>query len=64
MFRFIFSAPPIMPPKAPNQAEQPPAGPSNRSFQFQKRRQLFIRTHNETLSVATMRALIGKLQTC
>jgi hypothetical protein len=24
----------------------------NRRFQFQKRRQLFIRTHNETLSVA------------
>jgi hypothetical protein len=24
---------------------------TNRSFQFQKRRQLFIRSHNETLSV-------------
>jgi hypothetical protein len=27
----------------------------NCRFQFQKRRQFFIRTHNETLSVATMR---------
>jgi hypothetical protein len=27
---------------------------TNRGFQFNKRRQLFIRTHNETLSVATM----------
>ena len=26
-----------------------------RPFQFQKRGQLFIRTHNETLSVAAMR---------
>jgi hypothetical protein len=28
---------------------------ANRRFQFQKRRQLFIRTHNETLSVTVMR---------
>jgi hypothetical protein len=28
---------------------------SNRGFQFYKRGQLFIRTHNETLSVAAMR---------
>jgi hypothetical protein len=27
----------------------------NRPFQFQKRSQLFIRTHNETLSIAAMR---------
>jgi hypothetical protein len=27
-----------------------------RSLQFHKRRQLFIRTHNETLSVTAMRA--------
>jgi hypothetical protein len=27
----------------------------NRRFKFHKRRQLFIRTHNETLSVAAMR---------
>ena len=27
----------------------------NRPFQFQKRRQLFIRAHNETLSIAAMR---------
>jgi hypothetical protein len=27
----------------------------DRRFKFQKRRQLFIRTHNETLSVAAMR---------
>ena len=26
----------------------------NRRFQFQKRRQLFIRSHNETLSVVAM----------
>jgi hypothetical protein len=28
---------------------------TNRPFQFHKRRQLFIRTHNETLSVTAMR---------
>ena len=28
---------------------------SNRRFQFQKRSQLFIRAHNETLSVVAMR---------
>jgi hypothetical protein len=28
---------------------------SDRRFKFNKRRQLFIRTHNETLSVAAMR---------
>jgi hypothetical protein len=28
---------------------------SNRRFQFHKRRQLFIRTHNETLSVVAVR---------
>jgi hypothetical protein len=28
---------------------------SNRRLQFNKRRQLFIRSHNETLSVAAMR---------
>jgi hypothetical protein len=33
---------------------QKPATP-NRRFQFQKRRHLFIRTHNETLSVIAMR---------
>ena len=27
---------------------------TNRPFQFHKRRQLFIRTHNETLSVVAM----------
>jgi hypothetical protein len=27
----------------------------NRRFEFQKRSQLFIRVHNETLSVAAMR---------
>jgi hypothetical protein len=27
---------------------------SNRRFEFQKRRQLFVRTHNETLSVAAV----------
>ena len=30
-------------------------GGSNRRFDFQKRGQLFIRVHNETLSVAAMR---------
>ena len=30
-------------------------GRANRRFQFQKRRQSFIRTHNETFSVAAMR---------
>jgi len=29
--------------------------PRNGPFQFQKRRQLFIRSHNETLSVVSMR---------
>jgi hypothetical protein len=28
---------------------------ANRRFEFQKRRQYFIRTHNETFSVAAMR---------
>jgi hypothetical protein len=28
---------------------------SNRRFKFEKRRQLFIRAHNETLSVVAMR---------
>jgi hypothetical protein len=28
---------------------------TNRRFQFQKRSQLFLRTHNETLSVIAMR---------
>ena len=28
---------------------------TNRPFQFQKRSQLFIRTHNETLSIVAMR---------
>ena len=28
---------------------------SNRRFKFQKRRQLFLCTHNETLSIVTMR---------
>ena len=28
---------------------------ASRGFQFSRRRQLFIRTHNETLSVVTMR---------
>jgi len=32
-----------------------PADCTNRRFQFQKRSQLFIGTHNETLSVAAMR---------
>jgi hypothetical protein len=31
------------------------AGLTSRPFDFQKRHQLFIRTHNETLSVAAMR---------
>jgi hypothetical protein len=31
------------------------AASANRQFQFQKRGQPFIRTHNETLSVAAMR---------
>jgi hypothetical protein len=31
------------------------AASADRRFEFQKRRQLFIRSHNETLSVATMR---------
>ena len=31
------------------------AASSDRRFQFQKRRQLFIGVHNETLSVAAMR---------
>jgi hypothetical protein len=30
-------------------------GSVNRQFKFEKRRQLFIRVHNETLSVAPMR---------
>ena len=30
------------------------AASANRGFQFEKRSQLFIRTHNETLSVAAM----------
>jgi hypothetical protein len=30
-------------------------GATGRQFQFQKRRQLFIRVHNETLSVVAMR---------
>jgi hypothetical protein len=34
------------------QANSPPR--ANRRFEFQKRRQLFIRMHNETLSVAAM----------
>jgi len=40
---------------AVEQIALPPRGPSyrtNRRFQFKKRRQLFIRVHNETLSVA------------
>jgi hypothetical protein len=44
-----------MPPKAPNQAEQPPAGPSSRRFQFHKRSQLFMRMYNVTLSVVAVR---------
>jgi hypothetical protein len=28
---------------------------ADRRFKFQKRRQLFIRTHNETLSIVTTR---------
>jgi hypothetical protein len=35
---------------------RPIAASANRRFKFQKRRQLFIRTHNETPSVAAMRA--------
>jgi hypothetical protein len=31
-----------------------PGGGANRHFQLQKRSQLFIRSHNETLSVAAM----------
>src|SRR5882724_9815712 len=31
------------------------AASANRRFQFHKRRQLFIRTHNETLSAIAMR---------
>jgi len=31
-----------------------PTASANRRFQFQKGRQLFIRTHNETFSVAAM----------
>jgi hypothetical protein len=31
-----------------------PEDPRNRRFEFQKRSQLFIRVHNETLSVAAM----------
>jgi hypothetical protein len=34
------------------QAKSPP--PPSRRFEFHKRSQLFIRTHNETLSVAAM----------
>jgi hypothetical protein len=30
-------------------------GCANRRFEFNKRRQLFIRVHNETLSVVAMR---------
>jgi hypothetical protein len=30
-------------------------GGANRRFEFQKRRQLFIGPHNETLSIAAMR---------
>jgi hypothetical protein len=30
-------------------------GRADHRFEFQKRRQLFIRTHNETLSIAAMR---------
>ena len=37
----------------PNKAMQPTACRSNRRFQFHKR-QLFIRTHNEPLSVTAM----------
>jgi hypothetical protein len=33
-----------------------PATSANRCFQFQKRSQLFIRTHDETLSVVVIRA--------
>jgi hypothetical protein len=40
--------------KSPNPSSQF-ATTSNRRFEFQKRRQLFIRTHNETLSVAAVR---------
>jgi hypothetical protein len=36
-----------------SQYNSPPA--ANRPFQFNKRSQLFIRTHNETLSVVAMR---------
>jgi len=32
-----------------------PLPTANRRFQFQKRRQLFIRSHNEPLSIAAMR---------
>jgi len=31
------------------------AASANHRFEFQKRRQLFIRTHNVTLSIAAMR---------
>jgi hypothetical protein len=34
---------------------------TNRSFQFHKRRQRFIRTHNETLSAVAMRVSNAKL---
>jgi hypothetical protein len=37
-----------------NRWSQPLAG-SNRQFKLEKRRQLFIRLHDETLSVAAMR---------
>jgi len=36
------------------QSENLSTDDADRRFQFQKRRQLFIRTHNETLSVTAM----------
>ena len=47
----------------PSRAAQAATGPNSR-FQFQKRRQLFVRVHNETLSVAMRvhnpdRSLVG-----
>jgi hypothetical protein len=38
-----------------SRAETQFAASKNRGFQFQKRRQLFIRPHNETLSLVKMR---------
>jgi hypothetical protein len=47
--------------KDPARLSTQKAASPNHRFQFHKRRQLFIRTHNETLSVAAMRVSIPSI---